>query len=896
MKIGFSFVTSRRFGGYAPISSKVAGVMHSNRDGHKAFCPDCGREYPPERQTCPEDGTTLFSYDASDSIEREGDPLIGETFDERFHVEDMLGSGGMARVYRGVQLGIERDVAIKVLHPNLAENETFIKRFLREARVISDFKHPNIVRLIDFGQEPDHQVLYLVMEMIEGIHLDDLLSEGRLASALATEIVVQVCSALSEAHAADVVHRDLKPTNIMLVPRADGRFQVKIIDFGIADALQHSAQLTQTGAICGTPRYMAPEQVLTETVDPRADIYSLGALLFEMLSGRPVFRADRDVAMALRHARDSAPSLAECVSPDAVPESLVALTDDMLIKDREARPQSILEVRDRLVEMRRESRLAPIHLEPGASLESAFDEWIEADVPEPTSPESSGFTEGRDTGPPDDMPQTGERGLDPEAILGDGGEASDASIDRIISTPDYGEREETPSPPSTSSVDETFEAGLETEGTSEESTPDAESTDATMEFDKADFAFGEGETSSSSEQEPPTSSASSPAEPSRVHEERDESPTAPPTPDDPEADVETATDERAWPDEVDERIEAEPFFSEEAEGDLDRERPNPDGSLEPPTEESDIPAGGGDSARPPPTPDDASSHGDASPDLDSSASSESLAPIDDSEVETTEGDATTSEEIIGGNHRSEGRLDPPEDSFEGEAPTEVWDPDSNVSDSSASSDVEFASDIESASSGASSASHSLDSEVDESGTSNAARGNSGRSLTPPGDASGSLSPTEPRDVPSIENPTTSTGHESESTSPHGSPSSSSDRAFDGTDGDARSKAIDDSGEANPTSPPSRPSRQDSTTREPTHDASAESDHPLPPSPHGGDDESEAESSRRPLARPSSNSNEEPSPSPESEASDDDELPAWLLALVALSPIGFIVALVFFYFS
>ncbi|MFB6374595.1 MAG: serine/threonine protein kinase, partial [Bradymonadaceae bacterium] len=176
------------------------------------------------------------------------DELVGVTLDERYRLDAVLGEGGMGRVYRGTQLAVSRRVAVKVLHKNLARDDTIANRFLREAEVVSGFSHPNIVNLVDFGTDSDHGVVYLVMELLEGRELSSLLSGRRCGPALVVELADQICAALTEPHDEGVIHRDLKPNNLMVQTVSDGSVQAKILDFGIAHVVQAQTRLTETDA------------------------------------------------------------------------------------------------------------------------------------------------------------------------------------------------------------------------------------------------------------------------------------------------------------------------------------------------------------------------------------------------------------------------------------------------------------------------------------------------------------------------------------------------------------------------------------------------------------------------------------------------------------------------
>jgi serine/threonine-protein kinase len=347
--------------------------MAEDKQSMIAYCPECGEEYDSSFNACPTDGAKLYHYRAG---EWQNDPLLGEVVDERFRIEQVLGEGGMGKVYRAMQLSVDRPVALKVLNKAVDSNQEFIKRFLREARVISGFNHPNIVRLVDFGQDSKQDLLYLVMEMLDGADLAGLIERGRFKVALAVEIALQVCAALSEPHAHEVVHRDLKPENLILVVTSDGSLQVKVLDFGIAQAVEGDAKLTKTGVVYGTPTYMAPEQAQGVEMTNRTDIYALGIILFQMLVGRPPFEGDTAMQIILAHVQSPAPQMLDFLEPGDVPQSLIQLVEDMIRKAPDQRPASVLEVRDRLEAIQAELGLARVRLDGTASFDEMFDPWL----------------------------------------------------------------------------------------------------------------------------------------------------------------------------------------------------------------------------------------------------------------------------------------------------------------------------------------------------------------------------------------------------------------------------------------------------------------------------------------------------------------------------------------
>jgi serine/threonine protein kinase len=222
------------------------------------------------------------------------DPLIGRVLSGRYEIRRVLGSGGMGRVYEGRQRALDRSVAIKCIHPHLLSSEHVVLRFMEEARVASSLVHPNIVKIYDFGRtDPsDGSRLFIVMELLSGVDLGTLIAERAPLPLLRTySILRQVLSALGEAHARGITHRDAKPDNVILEPTLGGGERVKVIDFGIAKV--HGARgVTGVGHFVGTPQYMAPEQIRGEKIEVSADLYAIGVTLFQMLTGRLPFEGD----------------------------------------------------------------------------------------------------------------------------------------------------------------------------------------------------------------------------------------------------------------------------------------------------------------------------------------------------------------------------------------------------------------------------------------------------------------------------------------------------------------------------------------------------------------------------------------------------------------------------
>ncbi|MEM7676412.1 MAG: protein kinase, partial [Myxococcota bacterium] len=296
-------------------------------------CPQCGSVYTGSLTRCTLDDARI--------IDQEADPLVGRQLD-RYHIEERLGVGGMGCVYSARHAVIDRSYAIKVLFGDYANHKKFQARFKREATSISKIRHPNIVQVEDFGRTPQG-LTFLAMELVRGQTLQSLIAQkGRLKPKEAASIARQIADGLWAAHQLGFVHRDVKPANIMLAPTPHPNF-VKLLDFGAVSlrSTRPVERLTAVGHIIGTPTYMAPEQVKNAHVPPSADVYALGVIMFEMLTGKPPFDGRHPTAVLVQHLTVPPPRAPSC-------RGLGQLIGWMLQKDPNQRPQSMGEVLEAL--------------------------------------------------------------------------------------------------------------------------------------------------------------------------------------------------------------------------------------------------------------------------------------------------------------------------------------------------------------------------------------------------------------------------------------------------------------------------------------------------------------------------------------------------------------------
>lgn len=293
-----------------------------------------------------QDDEEILEPEEVEQVDSLGD-LTGRTLAGRYKLIERIGGGGMGEVYRAEHTLIKKQVAIKLLYPELA-GESVIERFRREAQASAHIDHPNICASTDFG-ETDDGIFFLVMEYLDGVTLDEMLDDnGVVEPARAIHIARQICAALEQADELDIIHRDLKPENVMLVRRGSDEDFVKLLDFGIARVrMGQEAKLTQTGMVFGTPNFMSPEQAAGDPMDHRADLYAVGLLLFQMLTGRPPFQAERGSQVMAMHVSQEPPA-PSTVSSQEIPEKLESLVLDLLEKEPGERPQTATEVRESL--------------------------------------------------------------------------------------------------------------------------------------------------------------------------------------------------------------------------------------------------------------------------------------------------------------------------------------------------------------------------------------------------------------------------------------------------------------------------------------------------------------------------------------------------------------------
>jgi tRNA A-37 threonylcarbamoyl transferase component Bud32 len=326
--------------------------------------------YPNEATYCFVEGADLLPLP---------DPRVGTLLAGRYVIEEVVGEGGMATVYRARHKLVDRTVAVKIMNPMLASDAIVRERFRREARNAQKLAHPNIVEIFDQGDTEDGTA-YIVMELLHGESLAQVIARGPLDVDRAINIMVQIARGIARAHDLDIVHRDIKPENIFLVRRDDGSDVVKLLDFGIAKS-RHDSRLTGQGELFGTPQYMAPERIMGNESGGSSDIYALGVVFFEMVTGELPFTAPDIATFFMKHMNE-APRSPHALNPH-VPPALDALILKMLAKTAEERPvdahrihQDLLEIlADRSIEAPPETVVEPSVPAPITLAAGASDQW-----------------------------------------------------------------------------------------------------------------------------------------------------------------------------------------------------------------------------------------------------------------------------------------------------------------------------------------------------------------------------------------------------------------------------------------------------------------------------------------------------------------------------------------
>jgi len=314
-------------------------LLTGERPAVHKVCPQCGTEYETAARFCPSDGTSLRP--------KGSDSLIGRVMADRYHILKRIGEGGMGRVYLGEHVKMNRQCAIKVMSPALVNDNESAARFAREASNAARIIHPNVAAVFDYGESEG--LVYLVMEYVEGEPLARILArEAPLSVERALDIARQIADGLGAAHELGIVHRDLKPDNILVSRNKGGKEVAKVVDFGIAKAIQENAgdALTRTGLVIGTPEFMSPEQLLGDPIDARSDLYALGCIMHLMLTASPPFSAPTREQMIKRRLSEDAPHI-QHLDP-GLPDSLDRIVNRLLARSPGDRYASAGEVRDAL--------------------------------------------------------------------------------------------------------------------------------------------------------------------------------------------------------------------------------------------------------------------------------------------------------------------------------------------------------------------------------------------------------------------------------------------------------------------------------------------------------------------------------------------------------------------
>src|SRR4051812_42509623 len=262
------------------------------------------------------------------------DPFVGKVIDGRYEIQARVGEGGMGVVYKSRQISIDRVIALKMLNAQMAQDPNWVQRFYNEAKACSRLQHPNTIRMFDFGQTSDGR-LFMTMEFLDGMSLRDAITRGPIAPQRVAKILIQCCASLAEAHSIGIIHRDIKPDNVFLLNMAGSPDFVKLLDSSVAKLLEGDRMKTQAGVVFGTPQYMSPEQGRGLPLDARSDLYALGILAFEMLTGNVPFNDENPMTVINMHLQAQIPPL-----PQSIPYSVQQIVRRALEKDPSRRYQS----------------------------------------------------------------------------------------------------------------------------------------------------------------------------------------------------------------------------------------------------------------------------------------------------------------------------------------------------------------------------------------------------------------------------------------------------------------------------------------------------------------------------------------------------------------------------
>jgi len=298
-------------------------------------CPKCKKAFPSEKSFCPYDGSALANASQTD--------FVSFQIDSKYQIDEKIGEGTTGTIYKATHLQLQAPVAVKLMRRDLVNNPTAVERFRREAYAAMKIRHPNAIAVMDFGITSD-ELVYVVMEFLVGCSLSERLKEkGRFSVIEANNVIQQICAVLNVAHKRGIVHRDLKPDNIF-IHKEDGQEIVKVVDFGIAKLIQvldgmSASDLTGMGSVIGTPHYISPEQCTARAVDPRSDIYSVGIILYRILTGKLPFEGPNSIAVIYKQVTEMPQPINE-ICPD-IPPLINAVVMHALEKDPDRRPKDI---------------------------------------------------------------------------------------------------------------------------------------------------------------------------------------------------------------------------------------------------------------------------------------------------------------------------------------------------------------------------------------------------------------------------------------------------------------------------------------------------------------------------------------------------------------------------